>query len=89
MEQELFTIEDCFKIFGQGVAIVGKDQLNFQKINIGTFVVLFYPNGTEIITEISGIERIQTVSGIKKTALLIKNVAKEHIPVGTKVLLDI
>ena len=90
MREELFTVDDLFKIAGrEGIVIVGNYQPNFPEIKLGSEIVLIQPNGREVITEVDGVERIQTVSGIKKIAFLIKLFTKkEDIPPGTQVFLE-
>lgn len=87
MNQKLFTVEDCFKIVGRGIAVVGEFQPNLLTFKVGGNVVLIRPNGTEITTEVGGLETIQTISGIKKSAILIKGITKEDVPVGTHICL--
>ena len=88
MNQKLFTIEDRFYITGQnGTVIVGEYQVNLPIFKVKDEIILIYPDGTETNTEVSGLEMFQTVSGKKKTAILIKDVTKEDVQIGTEVFL--
>lgn len=88
MRQKIFTVEDTFKIDGRGIVAAANRPPNFQEIKLGAVIVLVQPEGAEIITEVSGIDMFQTVSGISKVAILIRNLTKEDVPAGTEVYLE-
>jgi translation elongation factor EF-Tu-like GTPase len=83
MRQKLFAIEDIFNIVGRGIVIVGEAQANLPPIKLGDAIVLILPDGTEISADNGGVDRVQTVSGNKKIGILIRNLTKAEIPVGT------
>lgn len=86
MRQKLFTVEDNFKISGrEGIVIAANLPPNMPDLKGKEKIVLIQPEGREIETEIAGIEMVRTVSGIRKIALLIKDVTKEDVPIGTEV----
>ncbi len=88
MKQKLFTVEDRFYISERNGTVVASDsQPNSPTFKIEDELVLVRPDGTKIITEVGGIEMPRTVSGVRKIAILIKNVSKKDIPVGTEVFL--
>ena len=88
MNQKLFTVGDRFYIAGQnGTVIAGEYQQNSPIFKIKDEIVLIQPDGTETTAEVSGIEIVKTVSGKKKTAILIENIIKEDVPIGTDVFL--
>jgi translation elongation factor EF-Tu-like GTPase len=87
MRNLLFTVEDCFKITGRGTVVAANRPPNLPDLKVGEKIVLIQPEGREIKTEIAGIEMVVTVSGVKKIALLIKDITKEDVPVGTEVFL--
>ena len=88
MSQELFIVEDHFNIKGQGLAVVGNNQLEAIKIKLGNAIILVLPDGRKISKKVNGVERFQTVSGVEKVGVLIEDFTKEDIPIGTKVFLD-
>lgn len=88
MRQELFKVEDRFKIATRGVAVTGSRREDLPGFKIGSPIVLVLPEGREIMTEVGGFDLFQTVSGGKGVAILLRNLTKEHIPVGTKVYLE-
>jgi hypothetical protein len=88
MRQELFTVDDVFKIGGRrGIVIVGDHQTDLPEPKLGSAIILIPPDDAETITEVGGIDIFSTVSGNKKIGILVKNVTKEDVPVGTKVFL--
>ncbi|HEY8559572.1 MAG TPA: hypothetical protein VIL74_04150 [Pyrinomonadaceae bacterium] len=88
MRRELFTVEDRFQIPGRGTVITGFQPVNLPEFKTGSAIVLVLPEGREILTEIGGIDRFQTVSGNQGIGVLVKNVGKEDIPIGTEVFLE-
>jgi len=92
MNQKLFTVDDSFSVKGRsGTVITGKLGRSSPPFKIGSVVVLVQPDGIETMTEVSGIETIKPRNAgyvkSNKVEVLIKNVTKENIPVGTEVFL--
>jgi translation elongation factor EF-Tu-like GTPase len=87
MRQKLFTVEDRFKIVGRGTVVTGFETVNLPELKLESPIVLVLPEGQEILAEVGGVDRFQTVSGKKGIGVLIKNITKEDIPVGTTVFL--
>lgn len=88
MQQKLFTVEDRFKITGRGVVITGAQREDLPQIKLGVSVILITPDGTEISAEVAGVEDFRTVSGHKGIGILINNLTKEAVPVGTEIFLN-
>jgi len=88
MRQKLFTITDLFKIAGRGIVVVGECQPNLPVVKLQEPIVLVLPDETQIFAEVGGVDIFQTVSGVKKIGVLIRNLTKESVPVGTTIFLD-
>ena len=88
MRQKLCTVEDRFKIPGRGTVVTGFHSADLSEFKLESPIVLVLPEGREIMTSVGGVERFQTVRGKKGIGILIKNVAKEDIPIGTEVFLE-
>ncbi len=81
-------VEDCFKIAGRdGIVVAANRPADLPELKVGNNIVLIQPEGREIETAIGGIEMVLTVSGVKKIAVLVKNIEKADVPAGTEVLL--
>jgi translation elongation factor EF-Tu-like GTPase len=88
MNQKLFTVEDCFKIPGRGIAITGQLEPNSPAFKIGDNIVLIRPDKTEVISEIGDIEKLQPMDlSLKCVGVLLKNIEKKDAPRGTEVFL--
>ena len=87
MNQKLLTVDDRFHIKLRGTIITGEFKPNSPVFKVGNTIALIQPNGSEMITEIVGIDIFHTVSGVKKLGILIKDFTKEEIPKGTEVFL--
>ncbi|HVE55452.1 MAG TPA: hypothetical protein VNB22_01400 [Pyrinomonadaceae bacterium] len=88
MRQELFTVDDVFKMEERrGIVVVGDHQADFLEPKLGSAIVMILPDSTERIKKVGGIDIFSTVSGIKKIGILVKNLTKEDVPVGTKIFL--
>jgi len=92
MRQKLFTVEDRFKTPGRGTVVTSFHSADLSEdlseFKLESPIVLVLPEGREIMTSVGGVERFQTVRGKKGIGILIKNVAKEDIPIGTEVFLE-
>ena len=88
MREKLFTVEDRFKIPMRGIAVTGFNQSDLPEFEVGSPIALILPEGREIITEVAGFELFQTVSGKKGLGILLENVSKKNVPIGTKVYLE-
>jgi len=84
MRQKLLTIDDVFKIAGRGIVITGNQPEVLPEFKIGNPIVLVLPDGREIMTKISGFDLFNVAKG---SAILIENIAKEDVPIGTEVFL--
>lgn len=87
MREKIFIVTDRFEIQGRGTAIVGERPTNLPDFKIGSPIVLISPENKEMITEVSGIDLPTTVSGVRLIAVLIKNLNKKDVPIGTEVFL--
>ena len=88
MNQKLFTVENSFKVAGrEGIVIAANLPPKLPEFKVGSAVVLIKPDGTEIIAEIGETEMIKTVGGIRKIAVLIKNITKKDVAIETEVFL--
>ncbi len=88
MRRKLFTVTDCFKIAGRGTAIVSNRPPALPEFEIENPIVLVLPDGQEFLSKISGIEMPITVSGTHKIAILVENLTKDEILIGTEVFLE-
>jgi hypothetical protein len=88
MRERLFIVTDCFEIHRRGTAVVGERPTNLPDFTIGSPIVLISPEDEEITTEVSGFDFSSTFSGVGLIAILIKNLHKKDIPVGTEVFLE-
>lgn len=90
MNQKLFTVDDRFDIKQRnGLAVVGEYHPNLSSFNLKDEIVLARPDGTKITTNIADSEIIQTVSGNKMISILIENLTKNDVPIGTEVFLKL
>ena len=87
MREKFFIVTDSFEIQGRGTAIVGERPTNLSDFKIGSPIVLISPENKEMMTEVSDLEFPTTVSGVGLIAVLIKNLNKKDVLVGTKVFL--
>lgn len=87
MRQKFFTVTDCFKISGRGTAIVGNHRSTLPNFEIGDAIILVLPNGQEILTTISNFDTPITVSGVRYIAILVENITKNEVLIGTEVFL--
>lgn len=82
----LSVVEDRFQIKGRGVTIVPGVPLGGDwRVRIGDQLRLKRPDGTEIATEISGLEMGLRVPTASQAILLGGGVSKDDVPQGTEV----
>jgi hypothetical protein len=88
MREKFFIVTDRFEIQGRGTAIVGERPTNLPDFKIGSPIVLISPENKEMMTKVSGIDLPTTISGRRLIGVLIENIAKRDIPIGTEVFLQ-
>ena len=87
MHEKLFEVEDNFYFSGrQGTIVVGRITKSASLFDSGDEVILIQPSGKEIRTKIDGIEMTKP-SNPELIGVWFKTLAKEDIPIGTKVFL--
>ncbi len=86
----LFTVELAFEIKGRGCVLVpGPAETAVQTMRIGDAIRLLTPDGRAIDTQIRGIEMLSRhprPQVITFPILLPKDVTKEQVPIGTRVM---
>lgn len=93
MREKLFTIDAALKIAGRGIIVVGELEANARSCKTGSNVWLVRPDGNELVTEVSGIERVKPLNyenfNWNQVGIMLKDVVrKEDVPVGTEVYLE-
>lgn len=88
----LFVVEDAFQITGRGCVLVPGPsfEVGGPTLRVGTPIRLVKPDGQVVDTSIRGIEMINRRSRPQVVAapiLLPKEITKDQVPVGTKVML--
>lgn len=88
----LFVVEDAFQITGRGCVLVPgpSTEPGGPALRVGDPIRLVKPNGQEIETLVRGIEMIHRRPPPKVVTapiLLSKEITKDQVPVGTRVLL--
>ena len=88
MSQRLFIVDDTFQIRGRGVVLSpGLNPDIKVNLHIGDPILLKRPDGTAFTWTISGIG-FQTPNPSHTLPLLLKDLRKEEIPIGTEVWTD-
>jgi len=87
MREKFFIVIDRFEIQGRGTAIVGERPTSLPDFKIGSPIILISPENKEMVTEVSDLEFPTRVSGVRLIAVLIKNLSKKEVPIGTEVFL--
>jgi len=88
MREKIFIVADRFEIHGRGTAIVGERPANLPDFKIESQIVLILPENKEMMTKVSGFDLPTTISGRHLIGILIENIAKRDIPIGTEVFLQ-
>ena len=88
----LFVVEDAFQITGRGCVLVPgpSAEPGGPALRVGDRIRLIKPDGQEIDTQVRGVEMIHRrppPKVITAPILLPKEITKDQVPVGTRVLL--
>jgi hypothetical protein len=82
----LFIVEDTFWIKGRGLILVpGLSAQRDEVIRIGDPLLLTRPDGSTIVSQIRGIEMIIGTNRRDGIPILVADLCKDHVPIGTKV----
>lgn len=86
MSRLLFSVLDTFLIRGRGI-VLAADVLPEQiQLTINEPIELRRPDGSSIITKVSGIEYASPPDPNRPLAILLpRDISKEQVPVGTEV----
>ncbi len=85
MSHLLFIVEDTFLIRGRGLVLApGIPHSDQTRIRVGDPLQLKRPNGSTFETAIAGIEFL-TPNPMRVTPILLTNLCKDDVPVGTEV----
>ncbi|HLL88459.1 MAG TPA: hypothetical protein VK324_04085 [Tepidisphaeraceae bacterium] len=85
MRRLLFNVEEIFLIRARGVVLVpGIVPIGDERFRIGDGLRLKRPDGTEVTTTIGGLDMF-TCSTKRDMPVLLKDLGKEDVPVGTEV----
>ncbi len=86
MARLLFTVEDSFLIQGRGlVPVPGITPVGNERFYIGDGILLRRPDGTELNWQIGGIEMFNPPSKTFDVVILLKDLTKDDVPIGTEV----
>ena len=88
MREKIFIIEDHFQIKGRGVIITGKTEKKSTELRIGTPIIICRPDGKEIETKVGGID-IFNPPNFKNVAILVHNLTKDDLLIGSSVFIDL
>ena len=81
----LLVVEDTFLIQGRGIVPVpGIIPIGSERFRIGGTLVLRRPDGTELTTRVGGLELFDP-NPRGDVVVLLKDLSKEEIPIGTEV----
>jgi len=79
------TIEDVFQIDGRGCIVVpGLSLDDDPHVCVGDPITLRRPDGTELQTNVAGIEMIRTLNRNAMPILLPKKIQKNDVPIGSE-----
>jgi translation elongation factor EF-Tu-like GTPase len=86
MARLLFVVEDTFAIRGRGLVIVpGIVQRADEVFRVGDPLRLKRPDGTELLTAVGGLEMFMSPVPGEEIPILLRELGKEDIPVGSEV----
>jgi translation elongation factor EF-Tu-like GTPase len=81
----LFTVEDSFAISGRGlVPVPGIVPIGTERFKVGDSITLVRPDGTRVSTSIGGLE-IMNPNPKNEIVILLRELSKEEVPIGTEV----
>lgn len=86
MREKIFVIEDHFQIKGRGLIITGKIEKKSSELKIGIPIIVCRPDGSEVETKIAGIDRFRPPN-FEIEAILIHNLTKDDLPIGSSVFI--
>ena len=87
MREKIFVIEDHFEIKGRGLIITGKIEKKSSRLKIGTPIIVYRPDGSEVKTKVAGTERFRPPN-FENEAILVHNLTKDNLPIGSSVFID-
>ena len=86
MSRLLFTVEDTFYIQGRGlVPFPGIVPIENERFHIGDSLLLKRPDGTTVMSRIAGIEMMNPPLPNFAVVVLLKELTKDDVPIGTEV----
>jgi hypothetical protein len=84
MARRLFTVSDTFLIRGRGLVPVPGLPISEERFRAGDPLLLKRPDGTELRTTIGSLE-ILDPNPTNQVVVLLKELVKEDVPIGTEV----
>jgi hypothetical protein len=90
MAKMLSTVEDVFQISGRGSVVVvpGIPRAGDWRLKVGDPLRLRFPDGTETLTVVGGIEMASPPNPTFIPLLLGYGLGKSDVPVGTEIWID-
>ena len=89
MKEKIFEVSDRFFIKGRGTVVTGILQTD-RVIKIGTPVVIIRPDNSEIKSEIRGADFFtRSFTENRTVGILIKDVAKEDVTIGSELFIEV
>lgn len=86
MKQFLFRVVDRFDIEGRGLVVIpGIPEGGIESFKVGARIGLVLPDGKKIFTSVQGIEVLFPRVPGREMPVLLDNLKKSDVPVGTEV----
>lgn len=86
MKRKLLTVEDRFYIEGRNA--LAAYQFDMPSFNLKDEIVIVRPDGAEMAATIAAAELTES-SGGKMVSILLENLNKTDVPIGTEIFLKI
>jgi hypothetical protein len=87
MRKKVFTIKDHFLITGRGLIIVGERADKNLWLRMKMPLIIVKPNGEQLNTYVGGLESFSPPN-FKTEAILIHDLTKDDLPIGSEVFVD-
>jgi hypothetical protein len=85
MARQLFTVTDTFSVPGRGIVLIpGISPVGNERFRVGDALLLKRPDGTELITDIGGLEFL-TPNPNHELTVMLTQLPKNDVPAGTGV----
>lgn len=91
MRRKILTVEETFKIKGRGLILAGEFDFNSATIKVGDELIIIRPDGEAVSLSVKGLDCIRREDlsePPRHLALMVGNVDKEAIPIGSEVFIE-